>query len=173
MRFSVEIAGVSGPVSVDARRALRSLAGRLGFDPKRIFGESDTPAGASEPQATTGWWSVLQVGKDATSEQIEAAYREKARQNHPDRWHNAAKEVGKSAERRMKEINAAVEAARLRQPVVASPTHATKAAPEHRPHTPGRMQKRRPTARPVLIAPPARNRRLARLAMKPRAHASR
>lgn len=52
---------------------------------------------------TRDWWSVLGVGKDASPEQIKAAYRKKSAENHPDK-------VGGS-EAAMTEINLAYQEA--------------------------------------------------------------
>lgn len=51
-------------------------------------------------------YSILGVAKDATDEEIKAAYRELARKYHPDNYHddNPLKEL---AEEKMQEINAA------------------------------------------------------------------
>lgn len=58
------------------------------------------------PSDVTPWWVVLGVGQNATLEQIEGAYRDKARTAHPDRANgdtasmvdlNVARDAGKAA----------------------------------------------------------------------------
>lgn len=55
-------------------------------------------------------YNILGVARDATDEQIKAAYRDLARRNHPDNFTDPA--LAANAEERMKEINEAYDAIR-------------------------------------------------------------
>lgn len=57
------------------------------------------------------WFEVLDVTPSATVEEIKAAYRERARQYHPDRVEGLGPELRQIAERRMKELNVAYDRA--------------------------------------------------------------
>lgn len=84
-----------------------------GFDAQSAFDEANSREGTPTAQSDrSSWWSVLRVSRDATVEQIETAYRELARLNHPDHWQNALDQQRQTAERLMKAINAAFEEAK-------------------------------------------------------------
>ena len=65
------------------------------------YEEKNTDTGYNDP------YSVLGVGKDATSEQIKQAYRQLANQYHPDKVLHLGEEFRELAERRFKEIQEA------------------------------------------------------------------
>jgi tetratricopeptide (TPR) repeat protein len=113
LQFAIDIARADGPISLLEWRALRSVTIALGFQPDTIFGNTYSPDYLRPPEGkSVAWWITLQVSQTATIEEIEAAYREQARQHHPDHWQNAPDSQRKDAEDRMKAINAATEEAR-------------------------------------------------------------
>ena len=61
-------------------------------------------------------YDVLGVARDANQQQIKRAYQQKMREYHPDRVAGAAKEIQQLAEKRAKELNAAYEQLREREP---------------------------------------------------------
>ena len=64
--------------------------------------------GSTRPKAGHAH-EILQVGLDASKEEINAAYRRMVKMYHPDRVSGLAPEYAEIAERKMKEINAAYE----------------------------------------------------------------
>lgn len=66
---------------------------------------------AAEPDP----YAVLGVAEDASMDEIDAAYRRKMSDYHPDKVANAAAEIKALAETRAREINAAYEAIRKRR----------------------------------------------------------
>ena len=72
-------------------------------------GEHKPDAAEADPYA------VLGVAEDAPMEEIDAAYRRKMSDYHPDKVANAAAEIKALAETRAREINAAYEAIRKRR----------------------------------------------------------
>ncbi|MBW1796929.1 MAG: DnaJ domain-containing protein [Deltaproteobacteria bacterium] len=65
------------------------------------YEEKNTGTGYDDP------YSVLGVGRDATSEQIKQAYRQLANQYHPDKVLHLGEEFRELAERRFKKIQEA------------------------------------------------------------------
>ena len=65
----------------------------------------------SSPRAATPRqaWQILGVARDASAEEVHAAYRHLAQQYHPDKVAHLAPEFQELAERRMREINSAYE----------------------------------------------------------------
>ncbi len=53
------------------------------------------------------WFEVLGVAPTASTDEIKAAYRERARQYHPDRIEGLGFEFRQIAEQKMKQLNAA------------------------------------------------------------------
>ena len=72
-------------------------------------GESKPPVAEPDPYA------VLNVAEDAPMDEVDAAYRRKMSDYHPDKVANAADEIKALAETRAREINAAYEAIRKRR----------------------------------------------------------
>lgn len=59
--------------------------------------------------AEKDYYEILGVSKDATAEEIKAAYRKQAKSNHPDAFATASEEEKRQAEARFKKINEAYE----------------------------------------------------------------
>lgn len=60
-----------------------------------------------EDNIPANWFYILEVPEDASQEQIVAAYKQKIRQNHPDKVAQMGMEIRELAERKSKQINAA------------------------------------------------------------------
>jgi DnaJ-domain-containing protein 1 len=70
---------------------------------------SDDSAGGVRNQHDSPpiWWQVLEVGPEASLDEIKAAYKRKMSQYHPDNVANLGIELRVLAEKRSQEINAA------------------------------------------------------------------
>lgn len=71
--------------------------------------------GSKPPAAEPDPYAVLGVAEDAPMDEVDAAYRRKMSDYHPDKVANAAAEIKALAETRAREINAAYEAIRKRR----------------------------------------------------------
>lgn len=105
--FACSVAAADGSVNNDEIQALRKLAALIGLDPDVMIGESD-----SDDTGGEDWWSILEVAKGATQEQIDAAYRALARRFHPDLFHDKPEAELAAAVYKMKAINLAYTQAR-------------------------------------------------------------
>ncbi len=65
--------------------------------------------GSSYFEDKSKYYNVLGVGKEASQEEIKKAFRNKAREYHPDKFANATDGEKNLAEKRFKEINEAYE----------------------------------------------------------------
>ena len=75
--------------------------------------QRERPATQSEEDE---WWSILEVSRDASAEQIRRTYLQKIQQSHPDRLGGLTPEFRELAETRAKRLNAAyTEAKRARR----------------------------------------------------------
>jgi len=61
------------------------------------------------------WFEILGVAPTASTDEIKAAYRERARQYHPDRVEGLGFEFQQIAEQKMKQLNAAYDRALQRR----------------------------------------------------------
>jgi len=91
------VAGRTGSAKVESKR-------RAGAGPQRE--RSEFVAGGE-------WWATIHVSPTAPIEVTEAAYRELARKDHPDRWGTSDSAKIRAAEVRMKTLNAATDSARI------------------------------------------------------------
>ncbi len=90
-----------------ARRFLSALEGPAPEEPKKQQ-KPRVDAGERDP------YEVLEVDRNASTEEIRRAYQDAIRKYHPDYLENMAPELRKLAEQRTKEINRAYEALRAR-----------------------------------------------------------
>ena len=70
----------------------------------------DRSAAGRQQENSPEWFEVLKVSRDASIEEIRAAYKSLIRQYHPDRVEPLGEELKILAEEKSKEINAAYEA---------------------------------------------------------------
>jgi hypothetical protein len=71
--------------------------------------QQDQTEGIQQKNLDRNPYEVLGISEQATAQEIKAAYKSKAIQNHPDRTAGLGEEYKQLAEKRMKEINAAYE----------------------------------------------------------------
>ncbi|MEH2589824.1 J domain-containing protein [Bradyrhizobium sp. AZCC 1721] len=86
---------------------------KLDADARETVNEEATEwdvGGQAEP--AEDWHTVLNIGVDATVDQIKAAYREAMKQYHPDNFEGRGQKIKDLANQETRRINAAFEAAR-------------------------------------------------------------
>jgi DnaJ-domain-containing protein 1 len=74
--------------------------------PGNDFGNGSSRSG-DEPARQATWFEVLGVQPTASIDEIKAAFRQRARQYHPDRVEGLGPELREIAEKRMKQLNEA------------------------------------------------------------------
>ena len=106
LNFLVMIAQADGVVATAEVNALRECTLALGLS------EADLNSMLNLQDAGTNLdaaYKVLGVSPTATNDEVKAAFRRLALQNHPDRVASLGEDVRKAAEKKFKEINAAKE----------------------------------------------------------------
>lgn len=106
LSFLVMIAQADGQMLDVELRALRECALQLGLS------ETDLDSMLHLRDAGTNLdaaYRVLGVSPDATDQEVKAAYRRLALQNHPDRVATLGEDVRRAAEKKLQDINAAKE----------------------------------------------------------------
>jgi len=106
LNFLVMIAQVDGFVATAEVNALRECTLALGLS------ETDLNSMLNLQDAGTNLdaaYKVLGVSPTATNDEVKAAFRRLALQNHPDKVASLGEDVRKAAEKKFKEINAAKE----------------------------------------------------------------
>lgn len=106
LNFLVMIAQADGFVATAEVNALRECTLALGLS------ETDLNSMLNLQDAGTNLdaaYKVLGVSPTATNDEVKAAFRRLALQNHPDKVASLGKDVRKAAEKKFKEINAAKE----------------------------------------------------------------
>lgn len=71
------------------------------------YGGSSSYGGSQYFEDKSKYYSVLGLSKDATQDEIKKAYRNKAREYHPDKHSQSSENVKIEAEKKFKEINEA------------------------------------------------------------------
>ena len=103
---------------IEQRAQIRLLKEFASTDPDRlIYRQQDSKPHDDPPQEPTSdelspdrsWFSVLEVSRSATIDEIKEAYKLKIKQNHPDRVHGMAPMFRELAEDETKKLNAAYE----------------------------------------------------------------
>jgi DnaJ-class molecular chaperone len=81
------------------------------IDHRRTFTERRRPSAdrrrAAEVAEQPLWWETLKVDKNATPEQVRAAFRREISKYHPDRVEGLGIELQELADRKAKEVNRA------------------------------------------------------------------
>ncbi len=108
LRMLFQIAQADGEgISAGEEEMIRRIAFSLGIG-ETFFRQ----ARASTTQSPGRAWEILGVSPDASDEELRAAYRRLALENHPDRVASLGPELVKVAEEKFKEIQAAWEEVR-------------------------------------------------------------
>ena len=75
LSIAIALAEIDGPLTTARRQTLRQLARKLGLDLDAEFHKLHAEDDASPPTHSIGWWTILQVPRDASLGEIEAGYR--------------------------------------------------------------------------------------------------
>ncbi len=106
LNFLVMIAQADGAVVTEEVNALRECTRSLGLSDADLDSMLQLKDAGSSLDAA---YKVLGVSPQATDDEVKAAYRKLALQNHPDKVASLGEEVRKAAEKKFQEINAAKE----------------------------------------------------------------
>ncbi len=106
LNFLVMIAQADGAVVTEEVNALRECTRSLGLSDADLDSMLHLKDAGSSLDAA---YKVLGVSPQATDDEVKAAYRKLALQNHPDKVASLGEEVRKAAEKKFQEINAAKE----------------------------------------------------------------
>lgn len=106
LNFLVYIAQADGTVAPEELAALQEVALNLGLSQADLDSMLNLRNAGSDLDAA---YKVLGIDKNATDEEVKAAYRRMALQHHPDRVATLGDDVRAAAERKFKEINEAKE----------------------------------------------------------------
>lgn len=104
--FLVKIAKADGTVAAAEIDALRECSLALGLSQADLDSMLSLQDAGSNLDAA---YKVLGVSPTATNDELKAAYRRQALQNHPDKVASLGEDVRKAAEKKFQEINAAKE----------------------------------------------------------------
>ena len=104
LNFLAMIAQADGNVVTEEINALREVASNMGIS-NTDFESMLNLKGNSLDEA----YKVLGITKDATDDEVKAAYRKMALKHHPDRVATLGEDVKRAAEKKFQEINAAKE----------------------------------------------------------------
>ena len=106
LNFLVLIAQADGNVHQNEIQALREVAANLGLSAQDVDSMLNLQSGGSNLDAA---YKVLGITKDATDDEVKAAYRRMALKHHPDRVATLGDDVKRAAEKKFQEINNAKE----------------------------------------------------------------
>jgi DnaJ like chaperone protein len=76
--------------------------------------QSERASESAWKQTDTSWWTVLEVPRTATREEVVRAYKRKISEYHPDKVARMGEEIRALAERKSQDINAAYDVAMRR-----------------------------------------------------------
>lgn len=102
LNFLITIAQADGHVHPMEIQALREVALNLGLSAQDVESMLNLRSGGTDLDAA---YKVLGVTKDATDNEVKAAYRQMALKHHPDRVATLGEDVKRAAEQKFQEIN--------------------------------------------------------------------
>lgn len=112
--FLVHLANADGPMNADEERFIRDAMSLLGYQAEAIdrlieYGKSDARSRPPESEAMSRQYALelMELSESYSKAQLQGAYREKAKEFHPDRLGSLSSGLRKLAEERLKEINIA------------------------------------------------------------------
>jgi len=100
--FLVAIAQADGNVATEEINAIREVAANLGISAADVNSMLNLRDSGNDLDAA---YKVLGITKDATDDEVKAAYRKMALKHHPDKVATLGDDVKKAAEQKFKEIN--------------------------------------------------------------------
>ncbi len=106
LNFLVQIAQADGNVHPLEIQALREVAANLGLSAQDVDSMLNLRSGGTNLDAA---YKVLGITKNATNDEVKAAYRKMALKHHPDRVATLGDDVKRAAEKKFQEINNAKE----------------------------------------------------------------
>ena len=106
LNFLVILAQADGIVATEEINALKEVATYLGLTPQDVDSMLNLRGSAGNLESA---YKVLGITKDATDDEVKAAYRKMALKHHPDRVATLGDDVRRAAEQKFKEINEAKE----------------------------------------------------------------
>jgi DnaJ like chaperone protein len=104
LHFLFSIAHADGEMHPAEDRLLRRLAGELGIRAADIRSIAAMFAPKADPDAD---YRVLEIGRDATDEEVRKAYRRMSLKHHPDKVAHLGPEFQKTATEKFQRVNAA------------------------------------------------------------------
>ena len=102
LNFLVLIAQADGNIHPKEINAIKEIGLSLGISQQDIDSLLNLRSGVSDLDAA---YKVLGISKDATDDEVKAAYRKMALKHHPDKVATLGEDVKKAAEKKFQEIN--------------------------------------------------------------------
>lgn len=102
LSFLVMIAQADGNVHPMEIQVLREVATGMGLSAQEVDSMLNLRSGGTDLEAA---YKVLGITKDATDDEVKAAYRKMALKHHPDRVATLGEDVKRAAEKKFQEIN--------------------------------------------------------------------
>ena len=102
LNFLVMIAQADGNVHQKEIEAIREVGSSLYLSQQDVDSMLNLKGGVNDLDAA---YKVLGISKDATDDEVKAAYRKMALKHHPDRVATLGEDVKKAAEKKFQEIN--------------------------------------------------------------------
>ncbi len=102
LNFLVMIAQVDGNIHQKEIEAIQEIGSALSLSQQDIDSMLNLRGGGNDLDAA---YKVLGISKDATDDEVKAAYRKMALKHHPDRVATLGEDVKKAAEKKFQEIN--------------------------------------------------------------------
>lgn len=109
VNYLVLIARADGHVAPEEVQAIKEVASCLGLTGEDVESMLNLGGATAATDGLDAAYKVLGITRDATNEEVKAAYRKMALKHHPDKVAALGEDIRKAAERKFQEINAAKE----------------------------------------------------------------